>query len=380
MSAEFHRMDRFEYSKPILDKTVILRAGNVTLYDGEFKTSFHRGNIILTETHLFWTSGEAWISLQLRYIVYIEPIVTESLFGSKTKIILIHLLPSDNENPGPVACTKGEYIKLDFKDKIPDGFLDVFQQLLRDKKWSISKIPYQIRTGIGGIEKNIHDKQKASDVSITDAFKDLDRLLITAKDMVSLSKNISEKIKEKQGAISDDETVQFKSYLLGLGVDDPVTRSSFTDSNAYYTTLCKEIIKIIKVSLEEVGGTMALAEVYCRVNRARGLDLLSPEDLMHACFMMNNDTSLTVKLKKFDSGVLALQSSSCDESVVLKKTVETLKTCESISAQELSTSIGVSVVLAKEYLLAAEKNGKSCRDESIEGLRFYLNKFLDENI
>lgn len=373
-------MDRFEFSQPDPAEIVLCRHGNVTLYDGDYKTSFHRGNIILTATHLFWTSGEAWLSLQLRYIVFMESIVTDTLFGSKTKIILIHLLPSDNKNPGPVACARGDYIKLDFKDKIPDGFLDVFQKTVAEKRWSINKVPHKIRTGIGGIEKNIYEKQKASDVSISEAFKDLGRLMITAKDMVILSKNISEKIKEKQGAISDDETVRFKSYLLGLGVDDPVTRSSFTNSNSYYITLCKEIIKIIQVSLEEVGGTMALAEVYCRVNRARGLDLLSPEDLINACFMMNSDKSLPVKLRKFDSGVLALQSSSCDESVVLKKTVDALQIHGSLSAQELSASIGVSVVLAKEYLLSAEKYGKSCRDESIEGLRFYLNKFLDENI
>lgn len=373
-------MDRFEYFRPDHTETVVCRHSNVTLYDGEYKTSFHRGNIILTATHLFWTSGEAWISLQLRYVVYMESTVTESLFGSKTKTILVHLLPSENTSPGPIACAKGKYIKLDFKDKVPDGFLDIFQKIVAEKKWTIDKVSRQFRSGIGGIEKNIYEKQKASDVSITEAFKDLDRLMITAKDMVLLSKNISEKIKEKQGSISDDETVRFKSYLLGLGVDDPVTRSSFTDSNVYYTTLCKEIVRIIQISLEEVGGTMALTEVYCRVNRARGLDLLSPEDLLHACHLMNSDFSLPIKLKKFDSGLLVLQSSSCDDAAVLEKTVKQLKIHGSMSAEELSTSIGVSIVLAKEYLLSAEKYGKLCRDESIEGLRFYLNKFLDENM
>ena len=32
------------------------------------------------------------------------------------------------------------------------------------------------------------------------------------------------KKQEKQGEVSDDETVQFKSYLLSLGISDPVTR------------------------------------------------------------------------------------------------------------------------------------------------------------
>lgn len=374
-------MDRFEYAKPEdATDSVICRHGNVTLYDGDYKTSFHRGTVVLTAVHLYWTSGDAWLSLPLRYVVFAEPTVTESLFGSKTKTVLVHLSPSDNKNPGPVSCAKGDYVKLDFKDKIPNGFLDAFQKTVGEQKWNVSKVTHKIRTGIGGIERNIYEKQKASDVSITDAFKDLDRLMITAKDMVSLSKNISEKIKEKQGAISDDETIQFKSYLLGLGVDDPVTKSSFSDSNEYYITLSKEIIKIIRDSLEEVGGTMTLAEVYCRVNRARGLDLISPDDLLQACYLMNRDDASAVKLKKFDSGMLALQSCLCDESVVLKNTVEVLQTNGSLNAQELSTSIGIPVILAKEYLLCTEQMGKSCRDESIEGLRFYPNKFLEKTI
>lgn len=35
--------------------------------------------------------------------------------------------------------------------------------------------------------------------------------------------------------------------------------------------------------LQECGGMMTLSDVYCRVNRARGLELLSPEDILNAC-------------------------------------------------------------------------------------------------
>ena len=31
---------------------------------------------------------------------------------------------------------------------------------------------------------------------------------------------------------------------------------------------------------------MTLTDVYCRVNRARGLELMSPEDLVNACQML----------------------------------------------------------------------------------------------
>lgn len=48
----------------------------------------------------------------------------------------------------------------------------------------------------------------------------------------------------------------------------------------------------------------------------------------------------------------------------------------SLTAEELAQSLGISVLLAKERLQTAEKHGKACRDESIEGLRFYPNQFL----
>jgi len=47
-----------------------------------------------------------------------------------------------------------------------------------------------------------------------------------------------------------------------------------------------------------------------------------------------------------------------------------------LTAEELAQAVGISVLLAKERLLTAEKHGKACRDESIEGLRFYPNQFL----
>jgi ESCRT-II complex subunit VPS36 len=49
----------------------------------------------------------------------------------------------------------------------------------------------------------------------------------------------------------------------------------------------------------------------------------------------------------------------------------------SLSAEQLAQELGISVVLAKERLLAAEKAGKACRDDTIEGLRFYPNLFME---
>lgn len=52
---------------------------------------------------------------------------------------------------------------------------------------------------------------------------------------------------------------------------------------------------------------MVLTDVYCRVNRARGLELVSPEDLLNACRQLA-PLGLPIVLRTFDSGVMVLQS------------------------------------------------------------------------
>lgn len=51
---------------------------------------------------------------------------------------------------------------------------------------------------------------------------------------------------------------------------------------------------------------------------------------------------------------------------------------KSLSVEELARVLGISMVLAQERLLTAERAGSVCRDESIEGLRFYPNLFLQK--
>ncbi|XP_054272906.1 vacuolar protein-sorting-associated protein 36-like [Macrosteles quadrilineatus] len=182
---------------------------------------------------------------------------------------------------------------------------------------------------------------------------------------------------EKQGEITKDETVRFKSYLLSLGIDDPVTRDNFRSETQFHKSLAKQLADFLKQPVEEVGGMMSLADVYCRVNRARGLELLSPEDLLTACHTMAG-LGLPLRLHKFDSGVMVLQLSSQNSEAVVAATEQSIRDLGSISAEQLAQELGISVVLAKERLLATEKAGKACRDDTIEGLRFYPNLFLEK--
>lgn len=118
---------------------------------------------------------------------------------------------------------------------------------------------------------------------------------------------------------------------------------------------------------------MSLADVYCRVNRARGLELLSPEDLLHACHLLQGP----IKLRKFPSGAMVLQLESHDDEMIAVDTLALVESNASLAVEDLAKLRNISLLLAKERLLAAERLGKLCRDESLEGLRFYPNFLIN---
>lgn len=70
---------------------------------------------------------------------------------------------------------------------------------------------------------------------------------------------------------------------------------------------------------------MALTDVYCRVNRARGLELLSPEDLLNACRQLSL-LNMPIVLRIFDSGVMVLQTQTHSDFEVAESLAELVQT------------------------------------------------------
>ncbi|GAB6033260.1 Vacuolar protein-sorting-associated protein 36 [Chamberlinius hualienensis] len=378
-------MDRFQWSDGVLgaSESVLTSQNGIGLYDGDEKTSYNYGDVILTTHKLEWKSSRdsTCISLPLQYLVYIED--QPSSLGKSARIIL-HLNPpiSANRLPGPVQRSPNSFVQLSFKEGGKTNFYQCLQSAFTRRIWEQIPSPAgpakslpQTRAGIVGIERVLQDRQKATSKNISIAFEDLNKLMEMARDMVTLAKTISTKIKEKQGEISEDETVQFKSYLLSLGISDPVTKETHGTGSVYYRELAKQLAKFIEQPLKDAGGMMVLTDVYCRFNRARGLELISPEDLIHACKALEQ-MKLSVCFRIFDSGVMALQLASQKEEKIMAESIHMLEDKKSLTAEEFAQLIGIPVVLAKERLLLIEKNGGACRDDSVEGLRFYPNLFL----
>ena len=110
-------------------------------------------------------------------------------------------------------------------------------------------------------------KARNTDVQISKAFHDLDALMEMAKPMVALANKMSKSIREKQGEVSDDETIQFKSYLMSMGISDPVTRDTYGSKQTYFVQLAKEIESALRQPVSEAGGMMTLTDAYVRINR-----------------------------------------------------------------------------------------------------------------
>ncbi|ETE70809.1 Vacuolar protein-sorting-associated protein 36, partial [Ophiophagus hannah] len=318
-------MDRFAWATGLLEihENLVTQQRGVRLYDGEEKVKFETGVLLLSTHRLIWRdqkNHECCMAVPLSQIIFIEE--QAAGIGKSAKIVVhLHSVGS-NKDPGPFQTSKYSYIKLSFKEH---GQIE----------------SRRIRAaGIVGIERKLEERRKEMDKNISEAssllfqaFEDLSKLMEKAKEMVELSKSIASKIREKQGDITEDE---------------------------------------------ERGGIMSLTEVYCLVNRARGLELLSPEDLVNACKMLES-LKLPLRLRIFDSGVMVIELLSHNEEEMVASALETVSEKGSLTAEEFAKLVGMSVLLAKERLLLAEKMGQLCRDDSVEGLRFYPNLFLTQS-
>ena len=93
-------------------------------------------------------------------------------------------------------------------------------------------------------------------------------------------------------------------FNMGMGTDFSSTVSKELSGKHYYQELAREVEKfLIQGVLDKLGGVVALIDLYCMYNRARGTDLVSPSDIHMACQILTNNHTSKVVLKKFPSGV-----------------------------------------------------------------------------
>ena len=221
-----------------------------------------------------------------------------------------------------------------------------------------------------------------------------------------------EKNKDNGDDGEGEDTTQLTSMLQGMGMITALTKES-ASSSSFHEMLARQICDFLHLNKSFVtakggSGIITLTDVYCLYNRARGANMISPEDLIEALGKMDG-LGLGMKLREFDgSGVKVLQECNFDDSVMAKKLIEHIETQEGngsvvggfmnfitgssngnvevedggkqshvgLTVLDAARVLKISPLLANEQLLSAERNGYLCRDVTLEGTRFYRNLFV----
>lgn len=93
--------------------------------------------------------------------------------------------------------------------------------------------------------------------------------------------------------------------MLDMGITSPVTRENA--GGAYYQQLARQLAEFLGAYMPRNGGIMTLSDIYCMFNRARGVELVSPDDVYYAA-MLQQKLKLGYHVRKFDGGLIVLQS------------------------------------------------------------------------
>jgi ESCRT-II complex subunit VPS36 len=244
--------------------------------------------------------------------------------------------------------------------------------------------------GIAGLESRGLQNQRKNEVTISSAFEDLEALMASAKDIVALAERFA------QDSSSSDSIASESAAALSmvttrdmLGGSDTLYVSELSRNLAEYLTDDKRAL------LKRQGGTMSLIDLWAVFNRTRnGVELVSPSDFRKATQMWEK-LNLPVRLRQFKSGLLVVQGREwSDERVLLqlKKWVEDTRQSliepevpwdvetfgVGITAQQAAQRFGWSVGVAMEELEMAEDQGLFCREDGIEGTKFWLNYITNE--
>eukprot|EP00903_Cladosiphon_okamuranus_P013157 g12271.t1 len=261
--------------------------------------------------------------------------------------------------------------------------------------------------GIAGILRRQEANRKATAEIATEAFSDLKSLIDKAKEVVAVVERYSAALKDKQtaaasegaggeggdgGGVSTREAEDLSSILQDIGIASPVTKTSA--GTRYHQQLARQLADFLssppgrrpgaRTLLDMFGGMMTLPDVFSVFNRARGTELVSPADLLATARLLG-PTRLGMSLRRFASGVLVIQADSHSDTAVGEKLVRAAGAGggagaeggwgDGLVATRVARDLRVSATLAMEHLRTAEAAGLLCRDESVEGTRFYVNTF-----
>lgn len=339
------------------------------------------GLLVLTNFRMITVVNEAssrvgW-GVEFSKISFVEDCA--KMFGTSGRIA-IHF----NNSPIELGIRIEKAIKMEL--------IAVFKKILEKKSWLTKtakpKAPVvpsfsSSSAGVGGIMRRQERQLNSVDTLSKAALSDLSALASLAKEAIAVVQRyaayrVEQADQDDGSSVATVEVNEMETIMQNIGIISPVTK--FSAGRSYHEQLARQLGDLLLTDdrLQKLGGMITLTDVYCLFNRARGTVLVSPDDLLKAAQVVDR-LSLGMKLRKFKSGVIVLQSVSFNEGELAEKLLRLLALPEfkekGLQASDVSKCLSISLILAKEQLLIIESKGVICRDQSINGLFFFPNLF-----
>ncbi|KAK0641710.1 EAP30/Vps36 family-domain-containing protein [Cercophora newfieldiana] len=253
--------------------------------------------------------------------------------------------------------------------------------------------------GIAGLERRGQAMRKNNELVIGSAFEDLEALMASAKDIVALAERFARQVQPggAGGSASETALLAESASQLGLITTKDIVGTSGGGDSLYLSELARNLAEFLtddrRGVLKRAGGIMSLVDLWAVFNRARGgVELVSPADFEKAANLWEK-LGLPVRLRTFKSGVKVVQGRDRTDDTTIKALLAWLKDLHEfppdrevtwdwhefgrgVTARDVAERFGWSIGVAEEELEMAEEKGVLCREEGIEGLRFWEN-FID---
>lgn len=326
---------------------------------------------------------------------------------------------SRSESPGPILETptsslgnSPECVKLSFRaggDKI---FHERLKGAMVQRKWLLQNAPpvpkpsqerVQALTernkvvGIAGLERRGQEQRNNNAVAIGSAFEDLEALMASAKEIVALAESFAKT--SADDSANANTLILGSETALGMVTTKEMLGSRSGSGSLYLSELSRNLAEYLtddaRGILKKEGGIMSLVDLWAIFSRANGgVDLVSPIDFERAARLWEK-LNLPVRLRQFKSGLLVVQRHDCTDDKTIAQILAWFDELRQIpppvdlswdwttfgrgiTAQEAARRFGWSVGVASEELEMAEDKGVLCREDGVEGLRFWENFFMDE--
>lgn len=340
--------------------------------------------------------------------------------------------PQRSESPGP-SLTAGHFqlqddtiesIKFSFRGSGEKIFHERLKNALIQRKWLLQiapPIPSQARplphsgenpsnkdergqnsaydrnkiVGIAALERRGMEQRKNNEVVIGTAFEDLEALMTSAKEIIALAENFSSQTNADSGGSSEANALLDQSAsALGLVTTKDMLGSGSGSESLYISELSRNLAEFLtddrKGILKREGGIMTLVDLWAIFNRARGgVELISPSDFEKAARLWDK-LKLPVRLRTFKSGLLVVQGRDRTDDKTIASLLTWLQELHfgsmdkeatwdvqlfgrGVTAQETAEKFGWSLGIATEELEMAEESGVICREQGLDGLRYWEN-------